>query len=189
MLATSFSVLLPVLFVIGSGLLGRPHEAVRCRSDTRPERVCDKLIESGSRTVVGSRAGNASRRRETSADTCAMAPTRWASRPIKAVECGPRRTTSPRRIRQCSSSADLSYSRRRGQGLPEVSCVLALLDRMRALELSGPDNRNRQTHALGWQNLAPPLNELLMDRAGWHRAKDLVVPDNLTLVLLPARAP
>src|SRR3954452_25404759 len=91
-----------------------------------------------------------------------MAPTRWASRPIKAVECGPRRTTSPRRIRQCSSSADLSYSRRRGQGLPEVSCVLALLDRMRALELSGPDNRNRQTHALGWQNLAPPLNELLI---------------------------
>src|SRR4051812_23961160 len=30
---------------------------------------------------------------------------------------------------------------------------------------------------------------LLMDRAGWHCAKDLVVPDNLTLVLLPARAP
>ena len=30
---------------------------------------------------------------------------------------------------------------------------------------------------------------LLMDRAGWHRAQDLVVPDNLTLVLLPARAP
>ena len=30
---------------------------------------------------------------------------------------------------------------------------------------------------------------LLMDRAGWHRTKDLVVPDNLTLVLLPARAP
>src|SRR4051812_26832609 len=27
---------------------------------------------------------------------------------------------------------------------------------------------------------------MLMDRAGWHRAKDLVVPDNLTLVLLPA---
>src|SRR3954453_14396864 len=76
MLATSFSVLLPVLFVIGPGLLGRPHEAVRCRSDTRPERVCDKLIESGSRTVVGSRAGNASRRRETSADTCA----RWRPR-------------------------------------------------------------------------------------------------------------
>src|SRR4051812_44055114 len=25
---------------------------------------------------------------------------------------------------------------------------------------------------------------MLMDRAGWHRAKDLVVPDNLTLVLL-----
>src|SRR4051794_26583636 len=30
---------------------------------------------------------------------------------------------------------------------------------------------------------------MLMDRAGWPRAKDLVVPDNLTLVLLPARAP
>ena len=30
---------------------------------------------------------------------------------------------------------------------------------------------------------------MLMDRAGWHRAKDLVVPDNLTLVLLPARSP
>ena len=30
---------------------------------------------------------------------------------------------------------------------------------------------------------------MLMDRAGWHRAKELVVPDNLTLVLLPARAP
>jgi transposase len=30
---------------------------------------------------------------------------------------------------------------------------------------------------------------MLMDRAGWHRAKDLIVPDNLTLVLLPARAP
>jgi hypothetical protein len=28
-----------------------------------------------------------------------------------------------------------------------------------------------------------------MDRAGWPCAKDLVVPDNLTLVLLPARAP
>src|SRR4051812_21208249 len=30
---------------------------------------------------------------------------------------------------------------------------------------------------------------MLMDRAGWHRTKDLVVPDNLTLVLLPAGAP
>ena len=30
---------------------------------------------------------------------------------------------------------------------------------------------------------------MLMDRAGWHRAKDLVAPDNLTLVRLPARAP
>jgi hypothetical protein len=30
---------------------------------------------------------------------------------------------------------------------------------------------------------------ILMDRAGWPCAKDLVVPDNLTRVLLPARAP
>ena len=30
---------------------------------------------------------------------------------------------------------------------------------------------------------------MLMDRAGWRRTKDLVVPENLTLVLLPARAP
>jgi hypothetical protein len=30
---------------------------------------------------------------------------------------------------------------------------------------------------------------MLMDRAGWHCTKDLAVPDNLTLVLLPARAP
>src|SRR3954462_3358386 len=29
---------------------------------------------------------------------------------------------------------------------------------------------------------------MLMDRAGWHRAKDLVVPENLTLVLLPPSA-
>jgi transposase len=28
-----------------------------------------------------------------------------------------------------------------------------------------------------------------MDQAGWHRAKDLAVPDNITLVLLPARSP
>src|SRR5829696_333259 len=30
---------------------------------------------------------------------------------------------------------------------------------------------------------------ILMDRAGWHCAKELVGPDNLTLVLLPARSP
>jgi len=40
------------------------------------------------------------------------------------------------------------------------------------------------------QAVAPGAHAaLLMDRAGWHCAKDLVVPDNLTLVLLPARAP
>ena len=40
------------------------------------------------------------------------------------------------------------------------------------------------------QAVAPAAHGvLLMDRAGWHCTKDLVVPDNLTLVLLPARAP
>src|SRR4029079_7242497 len=40
------------------------------------------------------------------------------------------------------------------------------------------------------QAVAPGAHAaVLMDRAGLHRAKDLVVPDNLTLVLLPARAP
>ena len=29
---------------------------------------------------------------------------------------------------------------------------------------------------------------ILMDQAGWHSAKDLVAPDNRTLVLLPARS-
>ena len=40
------------------------------------------------------------------------------------------------------------------------------------------------------QAVAPGAHAaILMDRAGWHCAKDLVVPDNLTLVLLPARSP
>ena len=40
------------------------------------------------------------------------------------------------------------------------------------------------------QAVAPGAHGIiLMDRAGWHRANDLVVPDNLTLVLLPARSP
>ena len=30
---------------------------------------------------------------------------------------------------------------------------------------------------------------LLMDRAGWHRAGDLQVPKNLTIILLPPRSP
>ena len=30
---------------------------------------------------------------------------------------------------------------------------------------------------------------ILMDRAGWHRAKDLIVPQNITVLPLPARAP
>jgi hypothetical protein len=40
------------------------------------------------------------------------------------------------------------------------------------------------------QAVAPGAHAaILMDRAGWHRAKDLVVPDNLTLVPLPPRSP
>lgn len=30
---------------------------------------------------------------------------------------------------------------------------------------------------------------VLMDRAGWHRAGDLEVPKNLTIILLPSRSP
>ena len=30
---------------------------------------------------------------------------------------------------------------------------------------------------------------ILMDRAGWHRAKDLIVPQNITVLPLPARSP
>jgi transposase len=30
---------------------------------------------------------------------------------------------------------------------------------------------------------------LLLDRAGWHTTANLVVPDNMTLIFLPSRAP
>ena len=30
---------------------------------------------------------------------------------------------------------------------------------------------------------------VILDRAGWHWAKALVIPDNITLILLPPRAP
>ena len=30
---------------------------------------------------------------------------------------------------------------------------------------------------------------VIMDRAGWHETKKLIVPENLTIVLLPARSP
>jgi transposase len=30
---------------------------------------------------------------------------------------------------------------------------------------------------------------VLMDRAGWHRADKLKVPENLTIILLPSRSP
>jgi len=30
---------------------------------------------------------------------------------------------------------------------------------------------------------------LIMDRAGWHKSKDLKIPDNITIVYLPAYAP
>jgi putative transposase len=40
------------------------------------------------------------------------------------------------------------------------------------------------------QAVAPGAHALvLVDQAGWHRSKRLVVPANITLVLLPAKAP
>lgn len=30
---------------------------------------------------------------------------------------------------------------------------------------------------------------VLMDRAGWHKAEKLAIPDNLTIILLPSRSP
>lgn len=30
---------------------------------------------------------------------------------------------------------------------------------------------------------------VIMDRAGWHETKNLIVPENLAIVLLPARSP
>src|SRR3954469_21166845 len=49
--------------------------------------------------------------------------------------------------------------------------------------------RARHHLLLGFGIEADMAHDGLADQAGWHRAKDLVVPDNLTLVLLPARAP
>jgi putative transposase len=37
-------------------------------------------------------------------------------------------------------------------------------------------------------NVAPGAHGLL-DQAGWHGAKDLVIPDNITLLPLPPRSP
>ena len=40
------------------------------------------------------------------------------------------------------------------------------------------------------QAVAPGAHALvLVDQAGWHQSKRLVVPDNLTLLPLPAKAP
>jgi len=40
------------------------------------------------------------------------------------------------------------------------------------------------------QAVAPGAHALvLVDQAGWHQSKRLVVPDNLTLVPLPSKAP
>src|SRR4051794_38915780 len=56
----------------------------------------------------------------------------------------------------------LCYSGRRGRALPKVSRLLALLNRMGAVELRWADHGHRQADALGRQNLPPPLNELLV---------------------------
>lgn len=40
------------------------------------------------------------------------------------------------------------------------------------------------------QNVAANAHGVvLMDRAGWHRANDLNVPENLTIILLPSKSP
>jgi transposase len=40
------------------------------------------------------------------------------------------------------------------------------------------------------QAVAPGAHAVvLLDQAGWHQSKRLVVPDNITLVPLPAKAP
>ncbi len=40
------------------------------------------------------------------------------------------------------------------------------------------------------QAVAPGAHAvLLLDQAGWHQSRHLVVPDNITLVPLPAKAP
>ena len=40
------------------------------------------------------------------------------------------------------------------------------------------------------QAVAPGAHALvLVDQAGWHQSKRLVVPDNITLMPLPAKAP
>src|SRR5215213_1952306 len=65
-------------------------------------------------------------------------------------------------VAERSSSASVSHRLSYRRAMPEVSCVLALLDRMGAVELCWPDNRHGEADALGRQNLAPPLNELLI---------------------------
>src|SRR3954467_7673193 len=39
------------------------------------------------------------------------------------------------------------------------------------------------------QAVAPEAHALLVDQAGWHQSKKLVVPANITLVPLPSKAP
>ena len=39
-------------------------------------------------------------------------------------------------------------------------------------------------------HVAPGAQGLvILDQAGWHGAKDLVIPDNITLLALPPRSP
>src|SRR5829696_6355512 len=65
-------------------------------------------------------------------------------------------------VAERSSSASVSHRLSYRRAMPELSCVLPLLDRMGAVELCWPDNRHGEADALGWQNLAPSLNELLI---------------------------
>ena len=85
--------------------------------------------------------------------------------PLPPADAGSSRTTRTAQdtvsVRQCSSSAALCYSERRGRALPKVSRLLALLNRMGAVELSRADHGHSQADALGRQHRPPPLNESL----------------------------
>src|SRR3954453_2846182 len=58
-----------------------------------------------------------------------------------------------------------------------------------ALVMRKCDTHARSLHlAEVAQAVAPGAHAvILMDRAGWHRAKDLIVPQNITVLPLPAR--
>jgi transposase len=57
------------------------------------------------------------------------------------------------------------------------------------LPLANTDAMQLHLQAIA-DTIAPDAHALvLMDRAGWHKAERLEVPDNLTIILLPSRSP